>query len=307
MKTLVVYHANCPDGRAAAWVMQRHYPDATLLARHYDASFDETIRSAAVDADVFYVDFSTSRDSLIKLCAVAKSVTVLDHHKTAREELTAFVDPPKNLRIAFDMSRCGAMLAWDYLCNPRYMPLSEIRVGSWDSYGNTVGSRVTSRFIEYVQDRDLWTWALPNSREVSAWMSSFPDDLLSCDVMSQAIDNDLKSVVHMGAAILQFQKRRIEAVLRNAMQITIQGPNATFYQVPCVNTASFISEVGEALTAAYPAAPFSATFFIRSDGKRVWSLRVSQDKNFDASAIAKHHGGGGHAKACGWTEGASNA
>ena len=47
--------------------------------------------------------------------------------------------------------------------------------------------------------------------------------------------------------------------------------------------------------------PFSATFFIRADGKRVWSLR-SREGGIDVSVIAKAHGGGGHAQAAGFQE-----
>jgi nanoRNase/pAp phosphatase (c-di-AMP/oligoRNAs hydrolase) len=46
--------------------------------------------------------------------------------------------------------------------------------------------------------------------------------------------------------------------------------------------------------------PFAASWFQRTDGKFVYSLRV-RDGDFDVSEFAKQFGGGGHAKAAGFT------
>jgi nanoRNase/pAp phosphatase (c-di-AMP/oligoRNAs hydrolase) len=42
-------------------------------------------------------------------------------------------------------------------------------------------------------------------------------------------------------------------------------------------------------------------YFKRNDGKYQYSGRVSDDSDFDVSKLAKSFGGGGHAKAAGFT------
>jgi nanoRNase/pAp phosphatase (c-di-AMP/oligoRNAs hydrolase) len=78
----------------------------------------------------------------------------------------------------------------------------------------------------------------------------------------------------------------------------ITGPNGTVYTVPIVNTQTHISEVLHELAKEHT---FAVAWW--EDGKtRKYSLRVDAKTNFDGTIIARHHKGGGHAKACGWTE-----
>ena len=67
---------------------------------------------------------------------------VLDHHKTAMEELQPLLDDPESgITGVFDMGRSGAALAWQYLANKK--PLPEL--------------------LQYVEDRDLWRFAFGNT------------------------------------------------------------------------------------------------------------------------------------------------
>ena len=303
MKTVVVYHADCPDGSAAAWVAHAYLArDITYFPRHYSDSCDAEIVEASRDCVVYYLDFSTSRQNLKTLARTAHAVYVIDHHKTARDELTTWDDKPFNCHIIFDMNRCGAMLAYDYLVNPGYRGISEYNTIREEIEGSSAYPRITNKYINYVQDRDLYKWELPDSRAVSAWIGSHPKTIDASALMNNRIQSDFGTVVREGEAILRFQQQRVDSIVKHAGVKTLKGPNNTLYTVPCVNTASFISEVGEALLAANPDAPFVAMWFTDAKGFRIWSLRVSVNSMFDASAVAKHHGGGGHQRACGWLD-----
>ena len=90
--------------------------------------------------NVIIVDFSYPRDVLIKMAEDADSIIVLDHHKTAEENL-------KGLDFCiFDMTRSGAVMAWEHFHGKGNTPL----------------------LFQYIQDRDLWQWKLPQSKEFSA-------------------------------------------------------------------------------------------------------------------------------------------
>lgn len=299
MKIRVFYHGNCPDGFTAAWVASQHLPDDAVYTEcFYDKPFAAELAELG-DATVLFLDFSPSREVLLAICEVAEEVLVLDHHKTARDTLTGIENPPKNLKICFDMNRCGAMITWDYFHNPSYVPISAVLVGEWEKSLQVIPPN-RNAFVEYIQDRDLWTWKLEGSRQVSAWISSWPQTFTDWDKIDTRIAVDLDAVILEGEAIERFQQRRVEAVIKNSWMETIQGPNGTMYVVPCCNASSHISEIGEALNAACPDAPFTMTWFQKGD-KKIYSLRVRKGSIFDASAIAKHHGGGGHPAACGFT------
>ena len=194
-KTVIVYHANCWDGIVAAWAIVNKLPNpeqAILLPRNPSEGFDEEVLVAAFGADaVYYVDISTHTLNLEALCKVAKNVIMLDHHKSARDDVRAYIadkqhTPPTNLHIRFDMSRSGATLAWDFANFPAHRLASEDRLGWGQS--NVENPLFFSRpaLVPYVQDRDLWLWRLPSSKEISAFIDSFPKTLKSCCDLEQA-------------------------------------------------------------------------------------------------------------------------
>jgi len=81
----------------------------------------------------------------------AASILILDHHKTAMEDLQGFEGA------VFDMERSGAMITWNH-----FFPNLE-----------------APRLIDHIQDRDLWQFKIPRTREVQAAIFSYPYDLIS--------------------------------------------------------------------------------------------------------------------------------
>lgn len=93
-ETLVIYHAKCPDGLAAAWVVWTLYgAGATYLPASYGDAPPEV-----EGKHVVIVDFSYPRDVMVRLAKQAKSVLLLDHHVTARDNLDPLVRELSTLR-----------------------------------------------------------------------------------------------------------------------------------------------------------------------------------------------------------------
>src|SRR6266568_4571929 len=94
--TLIISHAHCSDGLSAAWVFYKIYPDATFVfAKYGDAPPDVNGK------EVYILDFSYPRETLLKTNAQARGLLVLDHHKSAKEDLEDL------LFCQFDMNRSG--------------------------------------------------------------------------------------------------------------------------------------------------------------------------------------------------------
>jgi len=259
MATIVIYHASCTDGFTAAWCTWLKFRDsAEYLPAHYgDEPPDVTGK------DVLILDFSYPRATLLDMeLQRPKSLLILDHHKTAEAEL-------RGLNFAkFDMARSGAAMAWDEL------------------HG---GAR--PKIVDYVQDRDLWHWSLPKSREISAYIASFGFHFDLWDHMRVCIEQDVQRCAREGEAILRAQDKHVGFMAQNAGKALIGG-----HVVPFINTTTLQSEIVGALAET---ATFACGWFQRADGKFVYSLRSRGD--FDVSAVAKSRGGGGHKNAAGFT------
>lgn len=283
----VIYHGGgCRDGFCAAWLFHLAFPDATFVPANYGDALPDVAGQR-----VFIADFSYPRPAMLDLLRRAHAVTVLDHHKTAEAELRGLAadwrdrepagEPPV---IVFEMNRSGARLAWTYLYGHQLLP------AAWmdeDSTGYSLG--FAPWLVDYTEDRDLWRWKLPRSREVNAAIRSYPLDFDTWDSLSQCGPLDIAPA---GEAILRSESQTIAAHVRHAREIDLAG-----HRVLAVNATTLQSEIaGELATGR----PFGVCYFDRGDGVRVYSLR-SRGSGVDVSEIAQRFGGGGHAQAAGFT------
>jgi len=261
MKKLCIYHGNCADGFGAAMVVRAAFGQGEVF--FHEGVYQEPPPS--VDGlDVILVDFSYKRDVLLEMAEKANSILILDHHKSAREEL---VDLPDNVTAFFDMERSGVMMAWDY-----YFPDDE-----------------PPELFKYIQDRDLWKKELEYNREIMAAVFSMPYSFSAWD---ELLKMDLGDLVREGAAIERKQSKDIQSLIEtSASRMLIAG-----YDVPALNAPYFLaSDAGHILGAGEP---FAACYW-DTPKYRQFSLR-SADDGLDVCEIAKRFGGGGHENAAGF-------
>lgn len=256
----IIYHAGCVDGLVAAWAA-KHSIDPAAPVECIPAQYGSEPPNVA-GRDVIIVDFSYPRVALVRMAGEARSIVVLDHHKTAREALDGLPF------CTFDMERSGAGLAWDILNPGQPRP--------W--------------IVDYAEDRDLWRWALPDSREVNAWLQSLP---LTLGAVDDANDAGRDAALHAGRAVTLSQRRYIDLAKSGARMAMV----GAFGPVPVVNAGSFcVSEVVGELAAGHA---FAAAWTECADGTVLYSLRSPPD-GADVGAIAKTFGGGGHRNAAGF-------
>lgn len=261
---LVIYHNNCYDGFTAAWVAKNHLPENDT--EFFPVSYGD-VAPDVTGKHVYIVDFSYPRLVLEEMKSSAASLIVLDHHKTAEANL-AGLD-----YCIFDMKRSGAQLAWNHF-----------------------NGGATPLLVQYVQDRDLWNWVLPESHAINSWISSYPMDFKTWNMLDVALQIDFKGCVEAGYHIERYYKQKVAEIIKESKLIELAG-----YTIPVVNCPySFGSSVANELLKKYPDAPFSAYYFDRADGEQQWGLRSN---GFDVSEIAKQFGGGGHQRAAGFIKG----
>lgn len=279
---LCIYHGHCDDGFAAAWCV-RHALGETAV-EYYPGQYQKDPPDVA-GRDVIMVDFSYKRAVIDAMAAQASTILILDHHKTAAEDLAAFPPPisgeynpssmlayqrennaPIAVHAVFDMDRSGAGIAWDFF-----------------------HGKPRPGFIDYIEDRDLWRKSLPGGDEFTFALRSYPQDF---DVWDRLVSEGPEALTQEGRSIHRFYRAQVEDQKRNAYPARILG-------IPCfvANTPyTFASEVaGEIIQGD---AVFGACYFELATGEWAYSLRSRG--GCDVSQIAKEFGGGGHANAAGF-------
>ena len=264
---LIIYHANCPDGMTAAWIANKSLNGGCELvpAQYGDEPPD------VIDRDVFVLDFSYQREIMQRMFDSARLLKVLDHHLTAAVNC-------KGLSFCwFDMEKSGARLTWEYfnlnICSPA--------------------------MVEYVEDSDLWRFVLPQSREVRAFVQSFPFTIESWDDL---MATPIEEASGIGAHILRYRTQQIETVLANAE--IAEDLYLSLHVTPGVvlSTSVFISDACHLALERFPQAAIAMNIYRRAQREWVHDLRSRSGSDVDVGAMAKLQGGGGHKHAAGFTD-----
>lgn len=270
---LVIYHAPCTDGFTAAWAAWKLRGNSAEYCARPPNGNPPDVR----DRHVAILDMSFPREILEKMTEEAKSLIVLDHHKTNRDDLKGF------LNASFDMTKSGALLAWEWFHPDEPVP----------------------ELVRYVSDRDLWTFQLPNCKEVHAMLGLAEWDFKKWDETRKVLDlpntsSAKKTFFSLGKTLLCQISKDCESIAEKAELIHFDGVAmwATNYTGRYNSDVAEILKTKEADDGTVPGVVMT-WFHQQSTNSFICSLRSRTDE-VDVSAIAKKYGGGGHVKAAGF-------
>ena len=255
---VVIYHANCNDGFGAA------YSAWKLLGNRaeYHAASHGSPPPDVTGKRVVILDFSYDNATTKALIEQAEELWVIDHHKSNMVELHDISNTH------FDMTKSGAMLAWEFFHPGKEAP----------------------KFIQYIQDRDLWQWELAYSKEFSAAFDMVPWNFDEYEKFED--DSVFDDAVKRGSYILAYSKTVIKKVCDKATKRKYKD-----HDVMVVNSSHWMSEIGATLAKD---CDFAMIWYYDHDALLYkCSLRAFHD-TMDVSEIAKSFGGGGHRKAAGF-------
>lgn len=273
----VWYHGgNCADGIGAKLAAYLKFgKDATYTAVNYH----EPMPVVEHGSHVYILDFSYPKEQLRALLdsGTASILVVLDHHKTAQEDLAG------EWYATFDMNKSGAVLAWEFF--HRGKPVPEL--------------------LDLIQDRDLWKFHRATSRPVHTGI------LLALE-RGQGRDDvavlephlyDASQLAKTGAGALMYQQMLVKRVVdkRHFCVWEFEG-----HRCAVVNIISDLaSETGSAVCKAFKEEiDYCINYVVCADGMAALSIRSKGE--FDCSGLAiklakeyGNGGGGGHKNAAG--------
>lgn len=264
MKKLCIFHGNCADGFTAAWSVYKALGDGVEFHKGIYGEPEPDV----TDRDVIIVDFSYKRPVLEEMAKKAKSILILDHHKTAEADIQPLIDNG-TVNGIFDMDRSGAMIAWEYF-NPKMQ---------------------APMLVQYAQDRDLWKFKLEGCREYAAAVFSYDYTFENWDMLAR---KPVAELINEGKVLERKHFKDIEELLKLCKTRMMIGG----FDVPVANMPyQFASDACHIMAKGEP---FAATYYVNEQGRTIFSLRSSED-GMDVSAVAAQYGGGGHKHASGFS------
>ena len=263
-RPLVIHHGNCSDGFASYWVVYKFYKGKV---EGYPGVYQREPPDVT-GRNVIMVDFSYKRPVIEKMLVKANSILIIDHHKSAEEEFRGFTHPKFNF--FFDIEKSGATLTWEYYFEGE-----------------------PPQLLQHIADRDLWKFELEGTREIQACLFSYPYYIPVWDKL--ITEGDLRDMATEGRAIERKHHKDIEELLA----VTRRFMKIGGIEMPCANLPYTLSSDAGNLMAARHESGVAACYMDTREG-RVFSLR-SINSGPDVADIAKAYGGGGHARAAGFT------
>jgi uncharacterized protein len=284
MTTYVLFHAKkvnpfvpCIDGLYAAHAAKQAMPSAKLVPAMYGV--DNVPKLNLVEDDLIYlIDLTYPAFVLEGWANAGAMVAVLDHHKSAMQDLSGL---SAQIYSEFDMSRSGAVMAWQHFFPSK--PVPEV--------------------FQYVQDRDIWTKQLPDCDTVHLGMLETFDGktLGQCIKLIPTLTIDyLKEV---GAKVKTEVDAAVEYAVKHHKTRIAAGHVVPFFRCKTKRDFQAYSDIGHVLarlklkTWVFGKPTKPAPFAVIQTGGG-WALRSSAE-GLDVSEIAKQIGGGGHKAASG--------
>jgi oligoribonuclease NrnB/cAMP/cGMP phosphodiesterase (DHH superfamily) len=295
-RPLVISHANCYDGFTAAWVFHKFYETKKGLMdadpEYWPAHYGEAPPDVS-GRDVYVLDFSYDRETMMKIILSSNRTFVFDHHQTAQAALDNILGEIRQKygvnrvgdKIVFDMNRSGAGITYDELAKDAghragfHIPSPDGRRRLW--------------IVDYVEDRDIWVKKLPKTDEFTAYMGTRPMTFGEWDrINAMTIDE----IAEKGEAVLDYIKQYGKKANEQARYEKIADWNVPVVNMPYMNCSEHLHE----LLNVPGGAPrqFVASYFRTLKGEWQFSLRSVGD--FDVSEVAKRFGGGGHKHSAGF-------
>jgi oligoribonuclease NrnB/cAMP/cGMP phosphodiesterase (DHH superfamily) len=279
-----IYHGNCQDGFASLWVFDK------ILGKKFDnVYYPKGIYGEPCpyvkDKHVYILDFSYSASIMQHIIDDCKSLTVFDHHKTAKDNFVGLDYKNKTVNITFDMYRSGAGITWDELTKYAPRPL----------------------IIKAIEDRDLWQFNYSYTGALTAYLFAQPysikvwDELqLKFEADRFAIENSMPNkFVELGQAIIDAKLADINTIIDTQLYYTKFGNYINIDKLPCLNIP--ITHGSEACNIILKDYKVDVAMYYCISKRGAYVGFRSKKNTVDVAKIAEAFGGGGHREAAAFT------
>lgn len=273
----IITHANCPDGMASAIILYSVFP--TIEPEFYSYN-DFDYLNLKAEKGMLFCDITPPKHRYEEFVEV--DAIVLDHHKGAEKIVKSF----KNGIFADEIEEpgvSGAYLAWREVYTSKYR--------SNDS---------AKKFAELAGVRD--TWQINHPDFISSCWQAIMLQFYSWEYWKKKYWKDLSfdfsffNEMDTGRSLFEKRQKDVNNCVKNSLIFSINNLKVAVFNDPdklCSDVAEIHRKNGVDIIAG---------FYYSNKNKSIslnWSLRSND--NFNVQKLATYMGGGGHAKAAGFT------
>ncbi len=300
-RTVVIYHKACPDGYGAlAGVVYKsgenqllydelkdviYNPQKTFFALPTNHSTDfsrlreilEEYRGD--DFTIYMVDFFVPKIfNLVREFPNIRKVIVIDHHKTAQEIFQKGIpeDIKDRFEVHLDFDHSAAVLTWKILNG--FVP----------------------QIMEYIEDRDIWKWEIPDSLYVLTAVDARVFNVLKPNeivfkLLELAQTFPKEELAREGQSMIEFKESVVKRLANNSAHWLILPSG---HKLLAVNSSVFQSDIGNRLAQRSPNG-VACVYAVSPKEDDVYINCSIRSINGKARQIAQANGGGGHDNAAG--------
>lgn len=232
-----LYHANCMDGFMAYYLVWRHIDNIIGIPINYGEPFPDIPNATEIWIVDFSIDIPEQYRSICK---------VFDHHKSSKAPGCGAS------LVVFDESRSGCGLV------AKHFDVKHI-------------------MCDYIEDRDLWLWKLPNSHKINAALAVLDKKLDVWNIEYNYFEPG--KLAYVGGNLIKQRDQYIERIVKNSEVIN----GVTFINSPILQ--SELGDSCEGLKVIYSISRGMVNGSCRGPGALEYAQRL---------------GGGGHALAAGF-------
>jgi oligoribonuclease NrnB/cAMP/cGMP phosphodiesterase (DHH superfamily) len=261
---VVIYHGHCRDGFGSAYAAWKKFGE--------DASYvplrrQEDMPEGLTDKELYILDYSFDKETLTDLVSKNKSVLVIDHHKSAEEAVTSF---PDNI---FDNDHSGAVLSWKYFHPDTTVP----------------------PLLEYIEDHDIWKFALPDNKAFAAALGEYEVSFKSWDKLIKNLESDvfLETFINTGKTLAKYRDEHVESLMQYRERVLFEG-----HEIWALNVSRvYRSILGHKLATLNGETGGIEMGIVYYHNEGAVNISLRSNGNVDVSEIAVKYGSGGHKNA----------
>jgi len=300
-RVVVIYHKGCPDGYGALsgvvykyGVKNLFYDEENDILYNYDSSFVAIPSNHSTDFTrlkellekypndnftLYMVDFFVDKIfEVVKNYPNIKRVVVIDHHKTAKEIIEKGIpeEVKDRFEVHLDMDHSAAVLTWKVLNG--FVP----------------------EIMEYIEDRDIWKWEIPDSLYVLTAVDAKVFNILKPNeivekLLELAQNFPKEEFAKEGQSMIEFKESVVQRLVNNNAHYIVLPSG---HKLLAVNSSVFQSDIGNRLAQISPEG-VACVYSISPKEDDVYVNCSVRSINGRAREVAQANGGGGHDNAAG--------
>lgn len=270
MKHIIYYHKNCPDGQFGAFEAWKYFKNIDENVLYIPISTEDSIELNYNNSIIYFIDVfpkNLQNKQILDKAALNNKIVIIDHHKNCMKFLVNYYN--HNVIKFTQNNKSGVSLANEFFKNKREF------------------------YVNYIEDWDLFKFEYKETEDFHYFIDSLESlDFIYLDELFK--NSSEKECLIKGNIFKQYSETLIKRLLKNEYFTYITGK-----KIPCINSAVFISELGNKLSEKYKNEYPYVIIENKYEGYTKYSLRTVREDT-DLSLEAFKFGGGGHKKAAGF-------